>query len=137
MTATAKTTETTAQDPLTSPHAGATGRMWFAVGTGFIAWSLHLLLSYWAVSVACDTHMGAIDLVLHLLTLLALAATLAAAFYGWQVWRAGPGEDGDGEVVDSARRGAFMGLFGIGLSTLFLIAIIYGEVTTLFLPPCG
>lgn len=129
-------TETTAQETITSPHASDTGRLWFAVGTGFIAWSLHLLLSYWAISVACDTHIGAIDLVLHILTLVALVATLAAAFYGWRAWRSGPRGDGGGEVVDPARRSAFMGLAGIGLSTLFLIAIIYGEVTVFFLSPC-
>jgi hypothetical protein len=109
--------------------------VWFATCAGFVAWTLNLLLSYWIHDAGCDTHFGPIDLALHAVTGAAVVVTIGGGWASWRAWQRHPADE-VGPVLSPASRSAFMGLAGLGLSLLFLIAIAYHELTVFFLHPC-
>lgn len=101
------------------------------------AWMLHLLLSYFVVTVACETRsfgpvvagLSAPELVLLLLTVAAVVAVILGGRLGYRIWR-------ESEVGIKAKGGTtqdrrgFMGLGGAALSALFLFGLLLG-----FFPP--
>jgi cytochrome c oxidase assembly factor CtaG len=88
---------------------------------GPIAWSLHLLVSYPLVPLAC--RRGS-DLPLHLVTAVTAALALAS---GVLAWRAGRGARG---------RDRFMADAGFLLSAGFLVAVLAGGLPVLLQDPC-
>lgn len=100
-------------------------------------WMLHLLLSYFVVTVACETQtfapviggLSAPELVLVVLTVAAMVAVLISGRLGYRIWRESEtGVKAKGGTEED-RRG-FMGLGGAALSVLFLFGLLLA-----FLPP--
>jgi len=110
----------------------------FGVGTGPIAWTLHLVISYVLVPFSCDVQT---NLPLNLTTVLTSVPTLAAAVVSFRLWRrSGVGMESEagsetGVGVVQLRRG-FLALVGLLLSVMFLILIIAEGLGPIFLSPC-
>ena len=115
-------------------------RVLLAALTAPAVWILHLLLSYLAVSVACETRafgpviagLSVAEGVLVLLTALATVAVVLGGRAGYLIWRwsevgikAKGGEEQD--------RQGFMGLVGVVLSALFLFGLLLGGAPPFFL----
>lgn len=124
----------------TSPPRATTATLlllWLAYATGPAAWTLHLLLGYFAVSVGCPTALGPslTALVLHGLTIAAIAASILGAIVGYRAWeRTGSFSAAAGAP---AGRSAFLGLSAVGLNVLFALAVLVGDLPSFYLSPCG
>jgi hypothetical protein len=135
-------------------HKGVPVLLWFAVLGGAAAWTAQLFFGWGIEEVACSpaarspdvfgvstaVWIGAVTLVFALLTV--VAGVLAYRF-----WRQAGGGDpndhvepdgGEAESIEAVRGGrvAFMALFGVASSALFLLIIVYGGVSLLLLRPC-
>ncbi|HZS02362.1 MAG TPA: hypothetical protein VFE37_26840 [Chloroflexota bacterium] len=111
--------------------------LWGGILVPPIAWSLHLLVSYFIVSVAClgSWPLLVLDLLLHGLTFALGAVTVGSAVIAW---RARQTEDEPGGTLPEAReRRAFMVHVGVALAGLFLLLIIAGDIPNFFVPPCA
>jgi hypothetical protein len=106
-----------------------------ATATGAAAWSLHLLLGYWVHASGCDNRFSGTEWALHLMTLVAVLATAGGMWAAWRAWQRRPADE-TGPVLSAGTRSAFLGLAGLGLSAVFLVAIVYGEVAVFLVPPC-
>lgn len=97
---------------------------------GPIAWAAHLAVSYALAAWICDTGQAT---VLHVVTLVALAAALAGGFMGWRIWqvnRRAPADDRNGVL-------RFMALGAMALSAFSFAAIVAGSLPGVILTPCG
>jgi len=117
--------------------------LWGSLATGAVIWSLHLVVSYAIVSLACErgllqTIWGGFMLARWLaigLTVLAAAGVLYAgviAYRNWQHLRRT-------QAVNDAELGErfhFMAWLGVLLNSIFLLAIVVSLFPTLFLPLC-
>lgn len=118
--------------------------LWFAVLGGAGAWSLHLVVGWGLEEIACGTGSAGQDLLgIGLVpwlagTHLVLAAVAASALaLSWRFWRrAERARDGGDADEPPLGRVAFMALFGLLSNGLFLLIIVYGIVSLLFLGPC-
>ncbi len=111
--------------------------LWLAYATGPTAWTLHLLLGYFAVSVGCPTVLGPplTALVMHALSLAAIAACILGAVFGYRAWeRTGSASAATGAP---AGRSAFLALSAIGLNVLFGLAVFVGDLPNFYLSPCS
>ena len=116
--------------------------VWLAVLTGPIAWSLHLLLSYAAISLECafifpqplpGLSLGGLAVLV--VTLLAVAASVYAGLFCARRWRQAGGLHFDSVMrVESVP--LFMTVAGMTLNTIFLFAIVLATVPILVLRPC-
>ena len=117
--------------------------LWLAVLAGPLAWSLHLLVSYAAVSLACTfifpdpplPGLGAGGLAVVAITLVAALVTLAGGIYCVHAWRRAGGS-GWRELSRAEAVGQFMAVGGVGLNALFLLATILEGLPVLVLRPC-
>ncbi len=118
--------------------------LWFGLLGGHIAWSLQLLVGYYLVSLACAggfagaqvLGVGAFDLLIWLLTLVAALVALGAGVIAWKSWRR-TGVGGHLETGGPAGRSGFMALAGVLLDGLFVLIILTGGIALLGLEPCG
>lgn len=119
--------------------------LWYAVLAGPIGWTLHLLITYGLVEVACNTSLlqfavagvpGVVVLVViaTVLTAAPIAYALLVAYRRWRIQREAQDERGYGE---EDRAGGFMAVSGIMLSGLFLVATLLEGAPVLVLRPCG
>lgn len=110
------------------------------------AWALHLLVSYFAVSFACERRafggeiagLSGAELVLVALTLLAAVAIAVAGLRGRRIWRESrTGHKAKGGSPED--RSGFMGFVGMVLSALFLFGLVLGGLPPfiLMLRECG
>jgi len=135
-----------------------TGRLWFALLAGHLAWSLHLMVSYYLAARACAAETGdtgELWTLRHAATIAAAALTLAGAATSWSHpegsrRRAGsraaslgsqaPGADtatgapAGGRVAPERH---FLARVLFPLNATFLCAILATGATNLFLPPCA
>ncbi len=110
--------------------------LWFGLLGGFAAFTVQLLVGYLIVGAGCLAGLSDLQPAVHLLSLVALLAAIGAWIVAWRCWRAaGIGEQS--ETGGARGRTGFMGLGGMLLNTLFLIAIVYNGVTSLAIRPCG
>ena len=112
-------------------------RMWPALLAGHLAWTAHLLASYYFAWAGCAGGDGWLSALRHLTTVAAVAVTLAG---WWQAQRtSGPRTvtpSGRRErQVDAAQR-AFLAQLAILLSVMFLFAILMAGAANFFLVPC-
>ncbi len=112
--------------------------LWFGVGAGAIAWTVHLVLSYLLVPFSCS--IGTV-LPIHVVTLVAALITAAALVVSLRAWhrsRTGIEADVGAEtgLNRSILRSGFMALSGVLLSGLFLLLILVEGVGPFFLDPC-
>ncbi len=107
--------------------------LWFTLLGGHAAWTLHLLLSYFLVSLAClpgpDFQLfgrGGYLLLIALLTVATTGLALGATIIGWHAWRRNGADNWPG----------FLAFVGMLLSGLFLATIIMQTAPLFFLDLC-
>ena len=107
--------------------------LWFGILAGPLAWTVHLLLSYALLSLACSTGLGWI---LHAVTLLTAALTGWAGLVAHRAWQRHRADPRDG--VRGPRSGwrRFMALAGVVMSALFFAAILLEGLPVAILSPC-
>jgi len=101
------------------------GWLWFALLAGPIAWSIHELVSYAFVKVACQT---GVVLILHLVTLATLALVGAGVYVALREYR---------PRIEPPRSTAEL-LFAISVlvNILFAFAIVMEGLPNLVVSPC-
>ena len=114
-------------------------RLAVAVFGGAAAWSLHLVLSYVVLGLACrpdDPLLAPGGGVTALLVAISVVALLAAGASGLVAHRLrrGDGEDGDGAGPQAPHGG--LASVGLRLNVLFAVAIVIGASAIAVLPPC-
>lgn len=118
-----------------SSPAGERGTLalWFGVLAGPLAWTVHLLLSYALLPVACSTGIG---WVLHAVTLLTAGVTAWAGLVAYRRWQRHRDDPRDG--VRGPRSGwrRFMALSGVALSALFFVVILLEGLPVAIVSPC-
>lgn len=112
--------------------------LFLAVFGGAIAWSLHLLLSYVVVGLACRptqallaSENGLITAVLLGISVATAAGAIGAALLAVRIWRHA---DADEPVRRDLRRS--IGFVGFVLNLVFLAAIVIGASAAFVLPAC-
>ncbi len=117
--------------------------LWGSLAAGAVIWSLHLLISYALVSVACErgllqTIVGSFALMRWLalgLTLLAAAAVLYATVVAYGQWRQME-QRRTRQEDETSGRVRFMLLLATLLNGTFLLAIVVSLFPVLVLPLC-
>jgi hypothetical protein len=106
---------------------------WLALLGGHLAWTAHLLLSFFLVPVVCASGLGILP---HLITLLCALGALAAAVASLRYWARADaaGRPPHGWPDRPVRYLAFSGFI---LNGLFLYAILMQGVPGLLLNPCA
>jgi hypothetical protein len=110
--------------------------LWFATLGGPVLWALHLLVSYFLATWHDAGGLRHLDLWLHLVTVGFALMIIASGLVAWRIWRQS-GIDGDTEAGGPPGRSGFMALAGLGLNALFLIFILFTDLTTLVVPVRG
>jgi hypothetical protein len=106
--------------------------LWLGILAGPIAWALDLVVSYSLVQWTCG---GGPPVVLHLVTLFALAIVAGGAASAWRALaRVPPGAPEDGSQPD--QRGRFMAILGLTMCALFALVVIAGAVPRWVLDAC-
>jgi small-conductance mechanosensitive channel len=111
--------------------------LWIGILVPPAAWSVHLLLGYLLVALACRLSWTTLvlGLLLHGLTLVLTAVTVGSIVV---VWRTGRDAGVPGDASDDEReRRSFMVHMATFLSALFLLLILAGDIPNFFVPPCG
>jgi hypothetical protein len=102
------------------------------VFAGPFAWAFDLVLSYSLVQWTCG---GGPPVVLHLVTLLALAIIAAGAYSAWTALQVAPsGAPDDGAEPD--QRGRFMAMLGLLMCAFFAVVVIAGAIPRWVLDAC-
>jgi hypothetical protein len=108
------------------------GVLWAAVLAGPTAWAIDLVLSYSLVQWTCG---GGPPVVLHLVSLFALALIAGGAFAAWRALQVAPGgAPDDGSEPD--QRGRFMALLGLTMCALFAVVVIAAAIPRWVLDAC-
>lgn len=107
--------------------------LWFGLLGGHVAWTLHLVASYFVVPLVCATGL---DVVLYGITLGALLLALAATFVAWRSWRRLRAVESPGVVALADRRAYFMAILGALLSGLFFMVILAQALPIVLHHPC-
>lgn len=124
-------------------RGGSTGRLWFGLLGGAVAWAAHLLLSYLLVEITCATSLPGFTLLgfngsavmLLALTLLSVLVALAAALVAYQDWRRFKGSARGAQMLRNAS--SDLSLIGFLLSGLFVLIILIEGLPIFFLRACG
>jgi hypothetical protein len=105
----------------------------FAYFGSMTAWFLHLNISYLLVPWSCRwNHVW----FLHLATVALAGVAAGSLFAAWRLYNARPGEDLP-EGRPAVRTGPFLGLYGVVLGGIFLLAILLGGIGNLVIDPCA
>lgn len=116
------------------------GILLFALFGGALAWTGHLLVSYFLVALGCNLGWGdgLFLAVLGATTVVFAGLAAAAALVAYRRWRevrnAGALDEGLSE--DGSRAGVFL-LMGLVLDALFCATIVLAGLPPLFLPACA
>ena len=101
-----------------------TRTLWVALLAGHVAWTAHLLFSYFAASLACAAPVGWSFAPLHVATL----AAVSLASLGIAAARTA--------TTQPAPEHRFVGQLGLTAGAVFLFAIALAGALPLFLPAC-
>jgi hypothetical protein len=99
--------------------------LWFAFLAGPIAWSLHELLTYVLVRVACNLGLLILE---YIVTLVTLGVCVAGVYVAIRVH--------GGEIRPPETTAEFITLAGAVLNILFALAIVMESIPTTVLSPC-
>jgi hypothetical protein len=106
--------------------------LWAGILAGPVAWALDLTLSYSLVQWTCG---GGHPIVLHVISLFAVAITAGGAFASWRALHSVPeGAPDDGSQPE--QRGRFMALLGLSMSALFGLVVIAAAIPRWVLDAC-
>ena len=112
-------------------------KLFVAVFGGAIAWSLHLVLSYLVIGLACRPEGPLLQAgswvttaILLALSAAAAAVTVGAAIVAARIRRA------DGEPAERGGSWRGLGLVGLVLNAVFLVAILFAGSAVFALPAC-
>lgn len=133
----------TTQTETRAYHAVRLGSLWGSLATGAVIWSLHLVVSYALVSLACERGLlqatwGGLTLARWVTIGLTVLAAFAVLFAGvvahrnWRQLRRTRTTNGD----EPGGRFRFMALMGVLLNGIFLLAIVVSFFPIIFLPLC-
>lgn len=103
---------------------------WTGLLAGPFAWGLHMQANYSLVPWVCKN--GG-EILIHLVTILALAITALGAFAAWRSWQQGRETNVDDAALS---RTSFMGMLGLLMSAMFFLVIIAQEIPGYFFHPC-
>lgn len=112
--------------------ADAPGRiaaLWFAILAGPAAWAVDLTISYAIVKWTCG---GGPPVVLHLITLFALATIAGGAFVAWRCMLT----TDDSHAAPHIQRDRFMALFGMTMCALFAVIVVAAAIPRWVLDAC-
>ena len=103
---------------------------WTGLLAGPFAWGLHMQVNYSLVPWVCK---NGVEILIHLVTVLALLITALGAFAAWRTW-----QEGEETNVDDAAlsRTSFMGVLGLLTSAMFFLVIIAQEIPSYYFHPC-
>jgi len=126
---------TASRDPET-PEIGA-GAL-FAVFLGApVIWAIHLAVSYFLVTLDCNTDWDGARAGVVVATVACAAAALGVGALGWRGWKRVRGQMTPGELLDPMRIRGFLTLSGVLMAVLFAGAIVLAGMSPLFLPMCS
>lgn len=108
---------------------------WTGVLAGPLAWGLHMQVNYSLVPWVC-AHGG--EILIHLVTILALLITALGAFSAWRGLKDAGAAGAEAKANDSGQlpRARFMGILGLFTSAMFFLVIIAQEIPSYFFHPC-
>jgi hypothetical protein len=129
-----------------SSHPGADisrGSLWFGATAAAIAWALEGAITEVIASEACRTGTGSwgplspggTKIVLAIVTLIALAVSVAAILVSFRNWRR-LSEACKFMSAEAGRRGQFMGLVGVFAGVALAAGIIWSGLPLIFLDVC-
>jgi hypothetical protein len=105
--------------------------LWAGVLLPPVAWALQLTVTYILSAFACEPPW---DLSFHVVTILALGASLYGGWLGWRLWtRVQDGPENEGGNVGRSR---FMAVSAVALSALFSLVILAQWFPTFVYEPC-
>lgn len=116
-----------------SRKLGSIWSLWTGVLAPPVIFLVALEAAYALVDTACRTD-GTRSLVLHLVILVAIAATAALGFLSWRKLRETGIPPDDGGTVGSRSR--FMAAWGVGASAFSLLLLVAQWLPTFFVGPC-
>ena len=121
-------TATTRQAP--NARAPSLFRQLFGLFAGAACWTGLEIVSYGLLPTSCSNN---IRMPLHGVTLLAIVITVIAGVIAYQDYHGTL----NNEIFDPTGRVAFLALFGIIFSALFLLVMVFMGVAAFFLGACG
>jgi len=113
-----------------------TAALWYGIVAGPIAALVMQLLDYIIVPFACGPDDNTAEIVwLHVVALLLIVATVAAAIIAWRYRRYGEGHDAP-DAGETNGRIRFMAHMGVGVSALMLLVLIAEWIPIFIVHPC-
>lgn len=110
----------------------------YAVLGAPIAWSLHLLTSYFLVALACTTGWSGVVAALLAVTVVFGLAAVGSGVVAYQSWRrltaAAPRRTA---LNETGARSSFFMLVGIAMAGVFFLIIVLAGLPPFFLPMCA
>jgi len=109
--------------------------------TAPVVWALHFIACYATVAVFCAKRLPAsltfdgVRIVLFVVTVLALAMIVLAAWLAWRQWGFGSDDPPHDEPTRDART-LFQGFATLLLSGLSFMAVVYAAVPLMFIAEC-
>lgn len=105
---------------------------------GPIAWSLHLFVCYFLVSVQCSTGWRGASAGIVVATVVLAAASALTSWRAVARWHAlGARQSWDRALSDPTGRGGFLWILGALLGVVFAFVIVLGGMATLFVRTCA
>ena len=116
-------------------RAGEIGTLplWFGFTAGALAWTVHLLLSYAILPIACASGTAWI---LHAVTLGTLLWTALGGLVAYRAWKSSPPEQPGSTRGPATGFRHHMALYGLLLNVLFGFAIVLEGLPVAILSPC-
>jgi len=109
-------------------------RLWFGILAAPVAWVAQGALGwFFGYRVCTSMSIAAVRTTLGVISVLAIAITVAGLMTGWRNWRQTDGDVG----IEAWDRVAFMSLAGVFVSASFLVGSIWAGLTPVLLNSCG
>jgi hypothetical protein len=110
------------------------GRLWFGVLAAPAAWIAQGALGwFFGYRVCTSMSIASVRTTLGVISVLAIAVTIAGLITGWRNYR----QFGGGIGIEACDRVAFMSLAGVFVSAAFLVGSIWAGLTPVLLDNCG
>jgi hypothetical protein len=112
-------------------------RLWFGILGAPVVWvALGGLGWFFGERICTAMSIGAVRVVLGLLSLAALGTAIAALWIAWDNWQL-TNRDQDVMKLEGYDRVEFMAAGGFLVSAVFILAIVWAGLSTVFINVCG